>query len=109
MEDGGGGAYGPSKSGVLSLTKQMALEWAKYDIRVNGVSPGPIMTPETEARIKEEEDTRRCIERIPLGRAGRPEEIAAAVAFLASEESSYMTGQILIVDGGGVETWYLYP
>ncbi len=105
---GGGGAYGPSKSGVLSLTKQMAMEWANYTIRVNGVSPGPIMTPEMEARIKEE-DARGRISRIPLGRAGRPEEIAAAVVFLASEQSSYMTGQVLIVDGGGVETWYLYP
>jgi len=105
---GGGGAFGPSKSGVLSLTKQMAMEWAKYTIRVNGVSPGPTMTPETEARIKDE-SARRRIEKIPLGRVGRPDEIAAAVLFLASEDSSYITGQALIVDGGGVETWYLYP
>jgi 3-oxoacyl-[acyl-carrier protein] reductase len=105
---GGGGAVGPSKAGVISLTKQMAVEWAKYNIRVNGVSPGPIMTAETEERIKDE-NTKRRIGMIPLRRVGRPEEIAAAVLFLASEDSSYMTGQILIVDGGGVETWYLYP
>ena len=104
----GGGAFGPSKAGVISLTKQMALEWAKHNIRVNGVSPGPIMNPETEELLKDEEMKRR-IAKIPLGRVATAEEIANTVLFLASNDSSYMTGQMLIVDGGGVETWYLYP
>ena len=103
-----GGAFGPSKTGVISLTKQMAVEWAKYNIRVNGVSPGPIQTAETEERLKDGEIQCR-IERIPLRRIGTPDEVMRAVVFLASEDSSYMTGQMLIVDGGGVETWYLYP
>lgn len=103
-----GGAFGPSKAAVISLTKQMAMEWAKYNIRVNGVSPGPILTLETEERLKDKETESR-IAKIPLGRIGKPEEIAQAVLYLASEDSSYMTGQMLIVDGGGVETWYLYP
>lgn len=103
-----GGAFGPSKAAVISLTKQMAMEWAKYNIRVNGVSPGPILTLETEEKLKDKETESR-IAKIPLGRIGKPEEIAQAVLYLASEDSSYMTGQMLIVDGGGVETWYLYP
>jgi len=104
----GGGAFGPSKAGVVSLTKQMAVEWAKYNIRVNGVSPGPIMNPETEELLKSE-DIKQRVAKIPLGRVGRAEEVANTILFLASEDSSYMTGQMLIVDGGGVETWYLYP
>jgi len=103
-----GGAYGPSKAAVVSLTKQMALEWAKYNIRVNGISPGPILTSENEARMRGEEASRR-IAKIPLARVGEPEEIAKCVIYLASEDSSYTTGQTLIVDGGGSETWYLYP
>jgi NAD(P)-dependent dehydrogenase (short-subunit alcohol dehydrogenase family) len=104
----GGGAFGPSKAGVISLTKQMAVEWAKYNIRVNGVSPGPVMNPETEELLRDE-NIRSRVANIPLGRVGRAEEIASAVLFLASKESSYITGQTLIVDGGSVETWYLYP
>jgi len=103
-----GGAFGPSKAGVVNLTKQMALEWAKYNIRVNGVSPGPIMNPETAELIKDENMKRR-IEKIPLGRVAQPEEIANAIIFLAAEDSSYMTGQMLIIDGGGIHTSYLYP
>ncbi len=103
-----GGAFGPSKAAVISLTKQMAMEWAKYNIRVNGVSPGPIQTVETEEKLRDKE-TQSRIAKIPLGRVGKPEEVAQAVLYLASEDSSYMTGQMLIVDGGGVETWYLYP
>ena len=103
-----GGAFAPSKAGVVNLTKQMAVEWAKYNIRVNGVSPGPIMNPETAELIKDENMKRR-IEKIPLGRVAQPEEIANAIVFLASEDSSYMTGQMLIIDGGGIHTSYLYP
>jgi 3-oxoacyl-[acyl-carrier protein] reductase len=100
------GAFGPSKAAVVSMTKQMAVEWAKFNIRVNGVSPGALMTPRNMQRI---EATRERIKNIPLGRLGYPEEIANAIVFLASEDSSYMTGQVLTVDGGGVETWWLYP
>jgi NAD(P)-dependent dehydrogenase (short-subunit alcohol dehydrogenase family) len=103
---GGSGAFGPSKAGVISLTKQMALEWAKDNLRVNCVSPGPVRTPKTEDRIKQNLDR---IANIPFGRVAEMEEITSVVVFLASAESSYMTGQALVVDGGGVETWWLYP
>lgn len=102
------GAFGPSKAAVINLTKQMAVEWAKYGIRVNEVSPGPTMTSPTEFTVKDEE-IRNRIAKIPLGRVGQPEEIADAVLFLASDESKYITGQSIIVDGGSVHTWYLYP
>ena len=103
---GGSGAFGPSKAGVINLTKQMALEWAKDNIRVNCVSPGPVRTPKTEDRIKQNLDR---IAKIPFGRVAELEEITTIVVFLASAESSYMTGQAMVVDGGGVETWWLYP
>lgn len=102
------GAFGPSKAGVLSLTRQMAMEWAKYNIRVNGVSPGPIMNPATAGALKNQ-DMKQRIKKIPLGRVAAPEEIANAVTFLASEDSSYITGQMIIVDGGSILTSYLYP
>jgi NAD(P)-dependent dehydrogenase (short-subunit alcohol dehydrogenase family) len=102
------GAFGPSKAAVINLTKQMAVEWAKYKIRVNEVSPGPTMTSPTEERIQNEE-IRRRIAKIPLGRIATPDEVASVVVFLATEDSRYMTGQSLIVDGGSVHTWYLYP
>lgn len=102
------GAYGPSKAAVLNLTQQLALEWAKYNIRVNGVSPGPILTQRTQELLKNEK-VREKIKRIPLGRVGLPEEVASAVVFLASDEAKYITGQTIIVDGGSVLTWYLYP
>lgn len=102
------GAFGPSKAAVINLTTQMAVEWAKHNIRVNAVSPGPIMTPATRARIKDK-DIRRRIEKIPMARVGKPEEVARTVVFLASDDSSYITGQSVVVDGGSIHSWYLYP
>ncbi len=102
------GAFGPSKAAVINLTRQMAVEWAKYKIRVNEVSPGPTLTSPTEERMLDE-DVRRRIAKIPLGRIATPEEVANVVVFLASDDSRYMTGQSLIVDGGSIHTWYLYP
>lgn len=102
------GAFGPSKAAVINLTTQMAVEWAKHKIRVNAVSPGPMMTPATRARIKDK-DIRRRIEKIPMARVGKPEEVARTVVFLASDDSSYITGQSIVVDGGSIHSWYLYP
>ena len=102
----GYGPFGPSKAAVVNLTRQMAVEWAAYNIRVNDVSPGPFATPET-IELQRDESVQNRISKIPLGRAGTPDEVAHAVVFLASDDSSYMTGQSLIVDGGAVNTWYL--
>lgn len=104
----GGGAYGPSKAALVSLTRQMALEWAPDGIRVNGVSPGPIRAP-GEAWRTSEPKLAREVERIPLRRVGTPDDVAHAVVYLASVNAAYVTGQFIIVDGGSVETWYLQP
>lgn len=91
-------AYGAAKAGLISLTRSMALEWAPHGIRVNALSPGPIDTPRTRTRASPEQ-LRRYDAILPLGRKGRPEEIASAVLFLASDMSSYVNGHNLLVDG----------
>ncbi|SDE96489.1 NAD(P)-dependent dehydrogenase, short-chain alcohol dehydrogenase family [Variovorax sp. CF079] len=95
----GRAAYGPSKAAVVSLTKQTAIEMSRDGITANAVAPGPI---ETEFTLKHHPDAmRRAYERsVPLGRYGLPEEIAAAVCFLASEKAGYINGCVLDVDGG---------
>ena len=102
------GAFGPSKAAVINLTKQMALEWGRYGVRVNVVSPGPTKTAATTERLKDEKIKSR-VEKIPMGRVAEKDEVARVVVFLASEDSSFVTSQALIVDGGGIHTWYLYP
>src|SRR4030042_2465400 len=92
-------AYGASKAGVVSLTKTLALELAPYHIRVNGIAPGHIDTPGTSQwRLPEVVEQLRGS--IPLGRLGQPEDIATVALFLASDASSYMTGETILVDGG---------
>ncbi len=102
------GAYGPSKAAVVSLTKQMALEWAEYGIRVNGVSPGPIREPDSGWEADEPNLVRQAA-RIPLRRVGAPADVARAVVYLASADAAYVTGHMLLVDGGSSETWYITP
>jgi NAD(P)-dependent dehydrogenase (short-subunit alcohol dehydrogenase family) len=98
-----GGIYCATKAGVVSLAKSMALEWAPYGIRVNAVAPGDINAG-SSANIDhdlKEAGTSGKFERVtPLGRRGKPEEIGDAVAFLVSNESSFITGTTLLVDGG---------
>lgn len=89
--------YMASKAGVVHLTKALAVEWAKYNIRVNSISPGYIAT-EMVAQMQEYHPT--WLEKIPLGRMGRPEELKALALFLASDASSYCTGTDVIIDGG---------
>ena len=94
------GAYIASKHGVNGLTKQYALAFASQGVRVNAVAPGYIETPMT-ARLRESEAVEQHVQSLhPLGRLGRPEEIAAAVAFLMSDDASFITGVALPVDGG---------
>ncbi len=93
-------AYGASKGGVVQLTKALAVELGKYNIMVNAVSPGLTMTDLIKSAVKDRPDFIEGIDRIPLRRAAEPEDIANAVLFLASSESDYITGQVIIVDGG---------
>jgi 3-oxoacyl-[acyl-carrier protein] reductase len=90
--------YAASKGGVISATKSLALELAPYNIRVNAVSPGYIETDMT--KFSNEEEKRFYLEKIPLKRLGDPMEIADCVVFLSSDKSSYITGQVIQVNGG---------
>ena len=101
-----GGPYGPAKSAVVMLTKQCAMEWAKEGVRVNAISPGLILTPLSENIYKDEEVTRTRKAIIPLGRIGRPEDVANLAVFLASDDSSYITAQDILVDGGLTDCVY---
>lgn len=97
-------AYCTSKAGVIQLTKVMALEYARYNVRANCVCPGAIETPMVERELSLEPDrelaSKVMISQHPIGRLGTPEEIAQAVLFLASNRSSFVTGAALIADGG---------
>lgn len=92
--------YDASKGAIDALTRSMAVDLAPEGIRVNGVAPGATRRPERSGETKWQERYRRMAEGIPLGRLGRPEEIGAAVAFLASDAAAYVTGQTIYVDGG---------
>lgn len=94
-----GAAYAASKGAIVNLTRQMALEWAPK-VRVNCVCPGVIETPMTEGLRVDPAWAQTVLKRYPLGRFGHPEEIAAAILYLASDEAAFVTGVALPVDGG---------
>jgi 3-oxoacyl-[acyl-carrier protein] reductase len=100
---GGGGAvaYATAKGGVSTLTKGLAKELAQYNIRVNAIAPGVITTPFHD-QYSTTEMREKMITQVPLGREGKPEEIAGAALYLASDYSSYVTGEIIEVTGGMV-------
>lgn len=93
-------AYCASKAGVVLLTKSLALEWARYHIRVNAVAPHYLETPLTEELRASEKVYARLANQIPMKRFGKPSEIIGAVLYLASQASSYTTGSVMVVDGG---------
>ncbi|NIA07996.1 MAG: glucose 1-dehydrogenase [Actinobacteria bacterium] len=93
-------AFCSAKAAVIHLTKVLATEWAPYNIKVNCISPGYMMTPALQDVAKDPKRLQQLIDLVPMGRIGEPEELKGAVLFLASEASSYVTGHNLVVDGG---------
>ncbi len=96
----GRAAYCASKSGLTQISKVLALEWAPYNIRVNCVAPTFTRTPMTEAVFSNPEAYKKVVSRIPLGRAGKPEDYTGAVLYLASDSAGLVTGTTILVDGG---------
>jgi len=93
-------AYGTSKAGIIQMTKMLAIEWAEYGIRVNAVAPGTVETKSRAATLADPVAGRALLARIPVQRYAASEEVAGAVRYLASPEASYITGHVLVVDGG---------
>lgn len=92
--------YGMSKAAILQMTRNLACEWAVDNIRVNAVAPWYIETPLADQVLKDPEYLGEVLSRTPMKRIGKPEEVAAAVSFLAMDASSYITGQCIAIDGG---------
>ena len=101
--------YSVSKGGINQLTKVMALSLAPYNIRVNAIGPGSIMTKILQSVANDKAAMDRILSRTPLGRIGDPEEIAGIAAFLASQDASYITGQTIYADGGRLPLNYTVP
>ena len=94
-------SYSASKGGVLSMTRELGVQFARDGVRVNALCPGPVNTPLLkELFAKDEERAQRRLVHVPMGRFGEPEEMASAVLFLASDDSSFMTASTFLVDGG---------
>lgn len=106
----GRASYSTAKAGLIMLTKVLASEWAEHGVRVNAVAPGVVMTDLVQQNIDRGLVTEQAyISRIPMGRLGELNEVAEAVTFLASDEASFMTGEVLRVDGGWTAYHLFYP
>jgi NAD(P)-dependent dehydrogenase (short-subunit alcohol dehydrogenase family) len=93
-------AYAAAKHGVIGMTKVMAVEWAKYNINVNCIGPGPTRTPLTKDVFANDERYQQITSKIPMGRLAEPEDLIGGVIFLSSDASNYLTGQTIYIDGG---------
>jgi 2-deoxy-D-gluconate 3-dehydrogenase len=92
--------YAVSKAGLIHATKCLAAEWAPHGISVNAVAPGPTTTKTRAGAHNDPEKRKRVLSRVPMGRLGKPEDIAEAVCYLAGPHATFMTGQVLAIDGG---------
>ncbi|MCM8814885.1 MAG: SDR family oxidoreductase [Candidatus Omnitrophica bacterium] len=97
-------AYGASKAALRQLVRSLAVDWAKFNIRVNGISPGYIKTELTEPLYNDPEFSKWVRQRTPLGRWGKPDDIGPVAVFLCSDEASFITGHTIFVDGGFLAT-----
>ncbi len=93
-------AYTASKGAVLSLTRSLAVQYGPKGVRANAICPGPILTPMLETLFPSEEERMKRLNRIPMGRFGRAEDVVYAGIYLASDESSWTTGTTFVIDGG---------
>lgn len=93
-------AYASSKGGLVQLTRVLAVEWAAANVRVNAICPGPFLTELNKAILDDPEKCKYFMDRLPMKRFGKPEELVGSVVFLASEASSYITGTTIYIDGG---------
>jgi NAD(P)-dependent dehydrogenase (short-subunit alcohol dehydrogenase family) len=93
-------AYCASKAGIINLTRELAMELSPHNINVNAIAPGIIATKMTEDMLKDKKTKKDLLANTPLGRVGQPEEIGKAAVFLASDDSNFITGHTLVVDGG---------
>jgi NAD(P)-dependent dehydrogenase (short-subunit alcohol dehydrogenase family) len=96
----GRSVYGIAKAGLIQMTRMLAIEWAEHDIRANAIAPATVLTPSRAALLSDPEAREKMLARIPNGRFVTPEEVAAAVVYLASDAAASVTGQVLAVDGG---------
>lgn len=94
--------YSASKGALISLTKALAIEWARYGVTVNALAPGYFRTDLNASALDNPEVADRLLKKIPLRRAGEPAELAPLLVYLASEDSAFMTGSVLVIDGGQV-------
>ena len=93
-------AYVAGNGGIAAMTRAQAVEWAQYGIRVNAIAPGTIITKQTESLLQDPVMLESRLNKIPLNRLGKPEDVAGPAVFLASEAAAYVTGHTLVVDGG---------
>jgi NAD(P)-dependent dehydrogenase (short-subunit alcohol dehydrogenase family) len=92
--------YSAAKAGVINLTRALAMEWASSKVRVNALTPGRFLTPLTEGEMSDPAKYAAFVKNVPLGRIGKPEELDEIIVWLASEASAFVTGSVLVIDGG---------